>query len=223
MRNRRQHVLRIITAPAIVLTLATVAEAGPPLICHPFDPGTASVLPWAKGQGWNTPDRSYDVRRLTADMLRLLEADAPVLARMENMRRATIYASQNPHVAAELLTAVLGRALSAAAHGSRDPLAWFDAGYLIESYRQASFIYRWDMLSNTERSSWTLRSEPRGLDGYILVLKAIELSGTSRDMELAASLMKEGALPSDHAGISTRQTPRLRNSTAIARPAQRTR
>ena len=48
------------------------SEAGPPLICHPFATGTESVLPWGTGPGWNTPDRRYDVQRLTADTLRLL-------------------------------------------------------------------------------------------------------------------------------------------------------
>ena len=146
-----RRVLTAVVALGVVLSLARAAEAGPPLICHPFDAGNAPLLPWARGQGWNTPDRSYDVQRLTADTMRLLTPDAPVLARMENLRRATIYAAQDRRVAAELLSAVLGQALTAAASGSRDALPWFDAGYLIESYRQASAIYKWDMLSASRK------------------------------------------------------------------------
>ncbi len=198
MLETSQNTLRIIGALAVVLTVSGPVEAGPPLICQPFETGGAPALPWSAGQGWNTPDRSYDVQRLTADTLRLLTAEAPVLARMENLRRATIYVAQDRRVAADLLAAVLGRALTAAADGSRDPLAWFDAGYLVESYRQASAIYRWDMLSGAERSAWTLRSEPQGLDGYRFVRKALELAGSSPEMELAASLMKEGAVSADH-------------------------
>jgi hypothetical protein len=198
MLNATAHTVRIIIATAVLLGLSGAAEAGPPLICHPFDPGSASVLPWGNGAGWNAPDPSYDVQRLTADTMRVLAADVSVLARMENLRRATIYASRDRRVAAELLVTVLGRALSAAAHGSRDPLAWFDAGYLVESYRQASFIYRWNMLSGAERSAWTLRREPQGVDGYGFVRKALELAGSSPDMEFAASLMKQGAAAAEH-------------------------
>ncbi len=63
---------------------------------------------------------------------------------MENLRRATIYAARDRKAAAELMSALMKRA---EAGGSRDALAWFDAGYLVESYRQASHIYKWDMLS----------------------------------------------------------------------------
>jgi hypothetical protein len=198
MVNRIAQTLRIIVAAAVLLMLSGAAEAGPPLICHSFDPGSASVLPWSNRSGWNTPDPSYDVRRLTADTMRVLAADVPVLARMENLRRATIYASRDRRVAAELLVAVMGRALSAAVRGSHDPIAWFDAGYLIESYRQASFIYRWDMLSGAERTAWALRSEPQGIDGYSFVRKALELAGPVPEMEFAASLMKEGAVSAEH-------------------------
>ena len=155
------------------------------------------MLPWASGQGWNTPDRSYDVQRLAADTVRLLSPDMPVLARMENLRRATIYAAQDKQVAAELLTAVLGRTLSSAAKDERDALAWFDAGYLIESYRQASHIYKWDMLAGAERVAWNLRREP-ALDGYAFVRKAIHLAGGQAEMEFAASLMKDGPVSAEH-------------------------
>jgi hypothetical protein len=187
---------RSLIALGLVLSLAAVAEAGPPLICHAFDAGTASLLPWSPGQGWNTPDRAYDVKKLTTDTLRLLTPDAPILARMENLRRATIYAASDREVASELLAAVMGRAQSA--EGARDPLAQFDAGYLVESYRQATHIYKWDMLTPAERGKWTLRSEPKNVDGYALVTKAITMTGTNPEMEFAASLMKEGPVSTEH-------------------------
>ena len=179
---------------AVLFILPSTAEAGPPLICHPFDPGSASVLPWGSGPSWNTPDRSYDVKRLTADTLRLLSPDAPILARMENLRRATIYASQDRRVAEELLASVLARTTATI---DRNPLAQFDAGYLIESYRQATHIYNWNMLSTADQSAWAIRQEPRGLDGYAMLLKALE-AGPNPEMEFAASLMKEGRLSEQH-------------------------
>jgi len=187
---------RSLVALGMVLMLAAVAEAGPPLICHPFDAGSAQLLPWAQGQGWNTPDKSYDVKKLTADTLKLLTPDAPVLARMENLRRATIYAGSDRQVAAELMTAVMKRAQSA--EGARDPLAQFDAGYLVETYRQAAHIYKWDMLTSAERTKWALRTEPSSVDGYALVTKAIGMTGTNPDMEFAASLMKDGPVAAEH-------------------------
>jgi hypothetical protein len=195
--TERHRFLRILFTFVILAGAVRTAEAGPPLICQPFDAGKASLLPWAGGQGWNTPARSYDVQRLTADTMRLLSREMPVLARMENLRRATIYAAQDRRVAAELLTAVLGKSLTAAAKDPGDPLAWFDAGYLVESYRQASHVYKWDMLAGTERAAWNLRSEP-GLDGYSFVRKALQLAGTHPEMEFAASLMKEGPVSAEH-------------------------
>lgn len=192
MLNRNRSLIAV----ALVLSLAAVAEAGPPLICHPFDTGTAQLLPWSQGQGWNTPDKSYDVQKLTADTMRLLTADAPVLARMENIRRATIYAASDRKVASELMAAILGRAQSA--EGARDPLAQFDAGYLVETYRQATHVYKWDMLSTADRSKWALRTEPNGVDGYALVTKAISMTGASPEMEFAASLMKDGSVSAEH-------------------------
>src|SRR5262245_30371578 len=144
---RTDHVFRFFVSCAAVFMLAETAEAGPPLICHPFDAGSAAMLPWGPGQGWNTPDRSYDVQRLTADTLRLLTPATPVIARMEIMRRATIYANQDRKVALALMKAVLDRA-KATPEASRDPLPWFDAGYLIESYRQMKNAGPWgDMLT----------------------------------------------------------------------------
>ena len=196
MSTARQHLTRTLLALGILVAVAGAAEAGPPLICHAFDAGSAPLLPWAKGQSWDSPDASYDVTRLTADTLRLLSADAPILARMENMRRATIYAARNREAAGELMSAVMKRA--EAASGSNDPLAWFDAGYLVESYRQASHIYKWDMLTKGDRAKWTLRDEPNGVDGYALVQKAITMTGSSAEMEFAASLMKDGPAAAEH-------------------------
>ena len=78
---------------AAALLFSSAALAGPPLLCHPFDTGGAASLPW--GKGWNAPDRQYDTARLQADTLRLLDAGTPVIARMETLRRAAIYASAN--------------------------------------------------------------------------------------------------------------------------------
>jgi hypothetical protein len=188
----RIYVRRVLSGTLVmgaVLASAGRALAGPPLICHPFEIGTAASLPWGQGDGWNAPLRSYDVTRLTADTLRLLSPEAAVPVRMETMRRATLYAGHDKQAAAELLTALLGRALNAEASGKPDALAWFDAGYLVESYRQASQIYKWNMVTGNDRATWALKDAP-ALDGYTWVQRAVSLSGRNADMQRAASLME---------------------------------
>src|SRR5208337_5181279 len=110
------------------------AQAGPPLICHHIEIGQAKTLPavdwdW-KGSG------GYDLKNLTRDTLAILDSGAPVLVRMETLRRATIYARQDPQAAKELLTRLQARAANSDATGHPEALAWFDAGYLIEAYKQ---------------------------------------------------------------------------------------
>lgn len=195
------HTIRTSPAVAVVvgmlLAIPAVSEAGPPLLCHPFQTGSEAVLPWGDGSGWNTPDRRYDVQRLTGDTMRLLVGNAPIIARMENLRRATIYASQDARIANELLSALLARALSTAANGTPDANALFDAGYLIESYKQAASLHRYSLLAAGDSARWTMRIEP-GADGYALVARALRLTGANPDMEFAASLMKEGAKSAEH-------------------------
>lgn len=179
--------LRPCIALAASLLLAQGASAGPPLICHPFMTEGAPSLPWSSEPGWRAPDRAYDVRRLTADTLALLTVDAPIVARMETMRRATIYAAGDEGAAIDLLRAVLARAQTP----GRDPrlaaLAWFDAGYLIESYRQQSEIDKVDMLA-----AYSAAGRGATPYGYALVEKAIEATPSdAAGMEFAASLMAD--------------------------------
>lgn len=190
MLKKQTHLFTALTV-VMLLGSAGPALAGPPLICQPFETGAAELLSWGHGQGWNTPDTAYDVRRLTADTLRLLSKEAPVLARMENMRRATVYAMTSPAVAHELLTAVMGRALSPSDGGG---LAWFDAGYLIESYRQAVHL----RAKKGDLAAWAATDETMRVDGYGFVKKAMQVTGPNAEMEYAASLMTTGAVSAAH-------------------------
>lgn len=187
---------RALAALAVAIGLAPVALAGPPLICHPFVTGGERVLPWSPGQNWNSPDPSYDVGVLMADTLELLSADAPVLARMENLRRATIYAAKDPRVAAELLHAVVARTEAPAAPA----LAWFDAGYLVETYRQYGVVHEFRMLPTPKGYEPLLAGANATLDGYALVRKAAELApDLVPEIEFAASLMvRDNAVGEEH-------------------------
>ncbi|HUE86311.1 MAG TPA: hypothetical protein VMO26_09560 [Vicinamibacterales bacterium] len=174
-----KHVTRFkLFTAALVIALPTISEAGPPLICHPFQTSGAELLPWGTGPGWNTPDNGYDVQRLTADTLRLLTPDAPVLARMENLRRAVIYAARDQRVADQLLAAVAGRITD-----TPHPIALFDAGYLIESFKQAAHMHGRKVTT---------------ADGYAMVRKALLVGGSNAEMEFAAALMTSGATSAAH-------------------------
>jgi hypothetical protein len=166
-------------ALTFVLALPSLAQAGPPLICHPFQTTGGQLLQWGSGPGWNTPDRRYDLKGLVSETLALLSEETPVLTRMENIRRAVIYATTDASVAQHLLAAVLAR--GTAPNASR--LAMFDAGYLIESYKQATHLFGRSMTRD---------------DGYALVLRAIKMGAPEPAMDFAAALMTTGAKSSEH-------------------------
>lgn len=179
---------------AALLFLATSAQAGPPLICHTIHIGQAKSLPWIN-HGWNlTGSENYDVKGLVSDTLAILDSSAPVLVRMETLRRATLYARHDPQIARELLTKLFARTKAAENAGHPDALALFDAGYLVECYKQ------W-IGKNLPHMTDNLPMDPNpgaNLDGYALVKKAISLRGQDPEMEFAAALITlEGPL-NDH-------------------------
>ena len=179
---------------AALLFLATSAQAGPPLICQTINIGQAKSLPWIN-QGWNlSGNENYDVKNLVPDTLEILDSSAPVLVRMETLRRATLYARHDPQIARELLTKLFARAEAAENAGQPNALALFDAGYLIECYKQ------W-IGKNLPHMTDNLPMDPNpgaNLDGYALVKKALGLRGPDPEMEFAAALITlEGPL-ADH-------------------------
>ena len=170
---------------ALIISLSVLEQpalAGPPLICHPIEIGTANSLPWA-GKEWRDVKRDYDLNRLVADTLALLTPDAPVLVRMETLRRATIYAvwsqrdrevglaSKNDKVADELLAKLMERTREAFRNNQPAGLALFDAGYLASCYRQAGHA-----AANVP-------------DGFAMTRKAGSHSAGSPEMEFALALM----------------------------------
>ena len=169
--------------PALLLVLAIAAQAGPLLICHPIEIGQAKSLPWTSNN-WNlSGNEKYDLKRLVPDALAILDSNTRVLVRMETLRRATLYARKNPQVAKELLSRLHARATSAETAGHPDALAWFDAGYLAESYKQ-----------------WIGKDQPNpaaGIAGYAWVKRAISLRGKDPQIEFAAALITIGGPAKD--------------------------
>jgi hypothetical protein len=206
-------ITRALLALTAVICCATPALAGPPLICFPFEVESGKLIAWGTGPGWNTPDRAYDIKNVIADTTATLAADAPVLTRMENMRRATIYAMRDPQIAHELLKAVMNRALATTV----DSRAWFDAGYLIESYKQAVHLRD---TRKPELRAWAVVDETIRVDGYNWVKKAMAMTAPSAEMEFAASLMTQGAVASSHRARAIAAAPKgsivARNIAAVA-------
>jgi hypothetical protein len=171
--NARSFSRLAISTVAVLLGFATFAQAGPLLICHPIEIGQAKSLPWVEFNHKGSLD--YDLKNLSRDTMAVLDSRAPVLVRMETLRRATIYARQDPQAAKQLIMRLQERAANSDAAGHSDALAWFDVGYLAEAYQQ-----------------WLGKGEPNpaaGLDGYSLVRKAISLRGSDPEMEFAAALI----------------------------------
>src|SRR6266436_2958279 len=176
---------------ATLLCLATVAKAGPPLICHSVEIGSAKSLPWIS-HDWNlSGGETYDTKNLVRDTLEILAPDTPVLVRMETLRRATLYARKDPLAAKELLARLHARATPAESSGRPDPLAWFDLGYLAEAYKQW-IGQSWMKVSKDEQNP------AAGLDGYALVKKAIGLRGSDPQMEFAAALITLSGPAEEH-------------------------
>ena len=189
---------RIVVVVSALVLFATPALAGPPLICNPFVTESGKLIAWGSAPGWNSPDHTYDVRKLVADTTAVLTPDAPVLTRMENLRRATIYAMRDPAVAEQLLKALMARALST----TNDGRAWFDAGYVIEAYRQGEHLR-----ADKKAGSWTAVDETIRVDGYGFVKKAMAMTGASAEMEFAASLMTRGAVAEAHRARAAKAGP----------------
>ncbi len=175
-------------ALALSLTLFRPALAGPVLICKTYEIGNAKSLPWG-GSEWRSVKSDYDINRLVEDTLALLTPDTPALVRMETLRRATIYAvwarhdrevnyaKRNDKAAQYLFQRLMNyskRSAFESASKKPDPLRMFDAGFFMESWKQAEGHGG---------------NKPVDFDGYALVKQAIALRGNDPEMEFAAALI----------------------------------
>lgn len=200
MKPKKFALLRkVVFFAAVTLCFAVVAQAGPPLICHSFEIGNAKSLPWIS-HNWNlTGGETYDTKNLVKDTLEILTPDTPVLVRMETLRRATLYARKDPVAAKELLARLHARATSTESAGHADALAWFDAGYLVETYNQ------W-LGKNMPHITDGMRMDANpaaGVEGYAMVKKAIALRSAALhaddpEMEFAAALITLSGPQDEH-------------------------
>jgi hypothetical protein len=190
------------------LVTALPAQAGPPLLCHPFNIENARSLPWNGAGGWRDGLAEYNVANLQKDTDSLLTPATPVIVRMETMRRAAIYASRDVQVASRMVTALINRAAAADRSGKADALALLDAAYFVEALRQISRLG--DTPEFRERAP-KLAALGAGADGYAMVKQGLALRPHDAALEFAAALIAadksrtayDAHLRQARAGVST--------------------
>lgn len=200
MKSRLSLTAFAISSVAALL-LAATAFAGPPLICHSLEIGSARSLPWVS-HSWNlTGSETYDTRALVNDTMAILSGDRTVIVHMETLRRATLYARKDPALAKELLSRITS---GTKAEGDQDrALRYFDVGYLIAAYKQ-----------------WfrePAENPAVGLDGYALVKQAIALRGDDPEMEFAAALITLSGRGEEHASHAQKAIAGAKGDPLLAR------
>jgi hypothetical protein len=185
-RVSMRSVIASLTLVALAAT-ADVAFAGPPLLCHPFDIGTAKSLTWDNSHGWQGRVGATNMKTLVADTEALLTPDTPVIVRMETLRRAALYASTDADVARDLLTRLQARASSATSAG----LETFDAGYFIETMREVarSRTDGWKRQDGAQVQVAALQSLLDKANGEAMVQQALAARNGEPAIEFAAALI----------------------------------
>lgn len=171
---------RALFALLFAVLLPVALHAGPPLICHPYAIGPdAKSLP-GSGKDHFGLSAVYDRTQLVKDTLALLTPATPIIVRMETLRRAALYATnemsawrtpKGSYAQAErdLALGLLHRLRER----TQDPvfprdLALFDLGFYAETLRQTKL-------------------DP-ALDGYALLAKVAELRPADADVQFALAL-----------------------------------
>lgn len=186
MSPRAFRSLTVTAAIATSLALVAPAQAGPPLLCHPFDIAGANSLPWDNATGLSTGRANYAIGQLVRDTEALLGPSTPVIVRMETLRRAAIYASADREVAAQLLARLTARARAAEQATRPDPLPLLDAAYLTEAFRQISTLGRAQGFA--ERAT-IAKAVVGATDGTVLMAKSLAARPDDAALEFAAALM----------------------------------
>jgi hypothetical protein len=200
---------RSVLALTLVTASATSALAGPPLICHPFDIGTAQSLPFGSTSqgwgGWQATLPSYDRSKLVDDTLALLMPTTPVIVRMETLRRASAYSVDDKALADRLLAALEARTTKTPTTPAQG-LASFDYGYLVETYRQLG------------HRGVAVKASIDGVDGYALVKAALAHRPDDAGLQFAAALITESpATRAQHTAHLQKAREMARSDALVAR------
>ena len=178
----------IVSFALAALSLAAPALAGPPFICHPFEIGTAPSLPWTNGDYLGMRG-DYDITHVVADTDALLKTDMPTLARMETLRRAVLYASQNRALAERFVATLAARVDAADTAGRADASALFDLGYALEAMSEIEMLGH-HMGSDLAVRGRALAGMTRPDDGRALILKSAALRADDAGIAFALALIE---------------------------------
>lgn len=175
-----------VLSATLVVALASPAVAGPPLLCHPFDTGNARSLPWDGSRGWSGELPDYKLEGLIADTDALLTSSTPVIARMETLRRASLYASRDRRTASQLLTRLVSRVKAADATGTPDVLALLDAAYVAGAFHEISMLGK---NAGFRDRAVAARAALGDIDAYALIQRSIAARPEDPSIHFAAALI----------------------------------
>jgi hypothetical protein len=209
------RVQSVTTALVLVfVTFARPALAGPPLLCHPFDIGTATSLPWSGAAAWFDGKPDYQLANLVADTEALLTPSTPVIVRMETLRRASIYASRDAKVASALLERLTAKAQASKASGQPDALALLDAAYVTEALRQVTMI---GGISGFKDQVSGIKDVISNADGWQYMKASLAARPDDPALEFAAALIAADKDRSAYAGHAQRARAGAAKDALLAR------
>ncbi len=186
---------KILSIVIASIAVATPALAGPPLLCHPFDIGSAKSLPWVGEKSWDEGQPGYQLDRLVADTEALLTPSTPVIVRMETLRRAALYASTDARVASVLIKRLITRAEASEMAGRPDALAYLDAAYLAGAFNEITMM---DRATEWQQRSANAREVKGTLDAYGLITKSVGLRPSDPAIQFAAALISSDGHRSEY-------------------------
>lgn len=198
-----------------VLGLAAPAFAGPPLLCHAYDIGSAKSLPWIGETSWFQGSPDYKLDRLVADTEALLTPSTPVIVRMETLRRAAIYASNDAHVAGVLVKRLLNRAEASEIAGRPDAMAYLDAAYFAGALNEIAMLARWS--KDFETKGAVAKAAVGGLDAYGLIMKSVAAKPGDATIQFAAALISADDHRAEYAGHAAQARAGAARDTLLAR------
>jgi len=105
---------------------------------------------------------------------------------METLRRASIYASRDPKIAAELLARLTAKADNSKTAGRPDALAFMDAAYVSEALRQIVLI---GGITGYKDRVDGVRDVLRGHDGVQYINASLAARPGDAGLEFAAALI----------------------------------
>jgi hypothetical protein len=201
-------------AVATAVAFAAPALAGPPLLCHPYDIGTAKSLPWVGEKSWFEGQPDYKLENLVRDTEALLTPSTPVIVRMETLRRAALYASTDPTVANALLKRAINRAEASEMAGQPDALAFLDAAYLAGAFNEITMMSQAKEFATRSAVAKQVRGS---LDAYALISKAVAARPGDPAIQFAAALISSDEHRGEYASHASKARAGANADTLLAR------